>query len=57
MMKIDVRSKFALLFYANYLLLRRPDTVYQWILVIVLLLGFYIQGYSKKAIRYFIIFT
>lgn len=47
-MKLDVRTKFLLLFFANYLLLNRVQGLYEWG-VIAFLVGLFIASSRQKA--------
>ena len=51
-MRVDVRTKFLLLFYANFLVLRNVGGIYQLTLVVVMFSLFWIQGYTKRAWHY-----
>lgn len=55
-MNVDVRIKFLILFYANFLLLLRVSQLFQWGVVLTLAAIFWIQGYIKKSIVYLTVY-
>lgn len=54
---LDVRTKIILLFFANYLLITRAMSVYELVLVAVLVGLFIKAGQLKKALLYLVVFV
>lgn len=54
--QIDIRTKIILLFFTNFLLLMRVTSIYEWIVVVFLMLLFIFSNQVQRAIIYGCIF-
>lgn len=54
--QIDIRTKIIILFFTNFLLLMRVVSIYEWIVVVLLILLFIFSNQMKRAIIYGLLF-
>ncbi|MGY3724931.1 energy-coupling factor transport system permease protein [Granulicatella balaenopterae] len=54
---LDIRTKIILLFFANYLLLKRLGDIHEWLLVGTIATLFILAGKNKKAYSYVVVYS